>query len=231
MTTQRAFVGFAVVVKRGCRWRRLRGHKMRYVEPGATAICRDMMIEIPTGARWHVHDAQRKLACRARLPGARVYDLAVQSLREAKDRGMSGPSRLVLAFPASWLVNSPAISRVLRRWSLPPERQVWLELLELLEKSECCLLEDAVIEGLTGSVLGAHDTLSLADARHLEGAMMAVRIVARFAQGDEARPRAPAHALFRVVAALAEPPQIASGPVAGVSQRRAPLPDCLERVA
>jgi hypothetical protein len=47
---------------------------------------------------------------------------------------MSILDRLPLALPASWCVNSPAPSTVLRRWALPPQREVWLPLVEVLEE-------------------------------------------------------------------------------------------------
>ena len=46
---------------------------------------------------------------------------------------MNTTDRLVLALPASWLVNSPANSRVLRRWALPPHRETCVALVDLLE--------------------------------------------------------------------------------------------------
>jgi hypothetical protein len=97
---------------------------------------RRVRIHLPTGTDWHVHEAAKKLAYRAQLPGALVYDLVAQSLRVAKARGVGVEERFVLALPASWLVNSPAISRVLRRWALAPHRETWLALIEVLEGTE-----------------------------------------------------------------------------------------------
>jgi hypothetical protein len=91
-----------------------------------------MLISTVAGPRWRIEDAQRKLSCRARLPGARVFDLAADSLRRAKDGGLAALDRLHLALPASWLVNSPAVSPVLRRWALAPQRETWLQLVEAL---------------------------------------------------------------------------------------------------
>jgi hypothetical protein len=105
-----------------------------------------MIIDTPSGTRWHVENASKKLCLRARLPGARVFDLATSSLRLAKQGGMSHADRIVLALPASWLVNSPAISRVLRRWVLPPDREVWVALLDLLENGDVAFLEQALAE-------------------------------------------------------------------------------------
>ncbi len=92
-----------------------------------------MVISKPDGTKWHVEQGPAKLALRAGLPGARVFDLATQSLRKARSAGMSVLDRLPLALPASWCVNSPAPSTVLRRWALPPQREVWLALVEVLE--------------------------------------------------------------------------------------------------
>jgi hypothetical protein len=92
-----------------------------------------MQIELPSGTTWHIHAVAKKLAYRAGLPGARLFDLAAESLRAAKRSGVSVSDRFTLALPSSWLVNSPAISRVLRRWALPPHRETCLALVELLE--------------------------------------------------------------------------------------------------
>ena len=90
-------------------------------------------IELPSGTTWHVHEAGKKLGYRAQLPGARVFDLVAQSLRVAKARGVEAADRFTLALPASWMVNSPAISKVIRRWALPPHRDTCLALIEVLE--------------------------------------------------------------------------------------------------
>jgi hypothetical protein len=92
-----------------------------------------MQIELPSGTTWHVREAARKLSYRAQLPGARLFDMAGASLRTAKESGVSTSDRFTLALPASWLVNSPAISRVLRRWALEPHRETCLAMIELLE--------------------------------------------------------------------------------------------------
>lgn len=92
-----------------------------------------MQIELPSGTTWHVQGALRKLAYRAQLPGARVFDLVAHSLRVAHARGVDPIYRFTMALPASWLVNSPAISQVLRRWALPPHRETCLALIDLLE--------------------------------------------------------------------------------------------------
>jgi hypothetical protein len=90
-------------------------------------------IALPAGTTWHVESAARKLGYRAQLPGARVYDLVGRGARAAKARGLSDVDRLMFALPASWLVNSPAVSTVLRRWALPPHDETCLALIELLE--------------------------------------------------------------------------------------------------
>jgi hypothetical protein len=95
-----------------------------------------MIVEIPSspGTPWHVESGAKKLQLRAQLPGALVFDFATESLRCAKEAGVSAEDRLFLALPGSWLVNSPAISRVMRRWALPPDRAAWLALLAVLER-------------------------------------------------------------------------------------------------
>jgi hypothetical protein len=93
-----------------------------------------MIISKPDGTRWDVVEGAAKLSLRARLPGARVFDLATESLRKARSAGLSTVDRLHLALPASWCVNSPAPSTVLRRWALPPQREVWMSLVEVLEE-------------------------------------------------------------------------------------------------
>ncbi len=80
-------------------------------------------------------DIGAKLSLRGGLPGARVFDLAANALRKARAAGLSTLDRLPLALPASWCVNSPADSRMLRRWALSPEREVWAALVDVLEES------------------------------------------------------------------------------------------------
>ncbi len=92
-----------------------------------------MNVPRPAGEPWRLRDVAAKLDERAGLPGAFVFDRAASASRNAKEAGVSIEDRLALALPASWLVNSPAISRVLRRWSVDPQREVWLALVEELE--------------------------------------------------------------------------------------------------
>ena len=84
------------------------------------------------------------MSLRAKLPGARVYDLSAQSLRVAKQLGRGDDARLPLALPGSWLVNSPAISTTFRRWALEPQRSVLLELLSLFNPPSLGALDDDV---------------------------------------------------------------------------------------
>jgi hypothetical protein len=93
-----------------------------------------VQIDLPSGTTWHVREAGKKLAYRAQLPGARVFDLVARSLRTAKARGVPAEDRFTLALPASWLVNSPAISKVLRRWALAPQREACLALIDVFER-------------------------------------------------------------------------------------------------
>ncbi len=76
------------------------------------------------GGELVLEDLDVKLSLRAKLPGARVYDLAADALRT-----VTGPdARFTLALPASWLVNSPAPSPILRRCALPPSRDIFIAL-------------------------------------------------------------------------------------------------------
>jgi hypothetical protein len=92
-----------------------------------------MILTKADGAQWLIERPGEKLALRATLPGARVFDLATEALRKAKAAGVPAVDRLALALPASWCVNSPAPSTVLRRWALPPQREVWDALIEVYE--------------------------------------------------------------------------------------------------
>ena len=87
----------------------------------------------PAGTEWRLENVVHKLTLRAGLPGARVFDLAADALRMSRAAGVAREHRLALALPASWMVNSPAISRVMRRWALDPVRRHVLALVELLE--------------------------------------------------------------------------------------------------
>jgi hypothetical protein len=102
-----------------------------------------MIVARVAGTAWHIEDGARKLQLRARLPGARVYDHVAESLRRARAAGLSAADRLPIALPGSWCVNSPAPSTVLRRWALPPQREVWVALVELLESLGASLDDEA----------------------------------------------------------------------------------------
>ncbi len=65
-------------------------------------------------------DAAQKLALRARLPGAHLFDRATHALRQARALGLPLDARLELALASSWLVNSPAPSSALRALAEPP---------------------------------------------------------------------------------------------------------------
>ena len=107
-----------------------------------------MIIEKPGGTLWRIEHAAEKLKVRAGLPGARVFDLATEGLRKAKAAGVPASDRLALALPASWCVNSPAPSPVLRRWALPPQNQVWLALLDVLEAPRSGPLDTESVDAL-----------------------------------------------------------------------------------
>jgi hypothetical protein len=95
-----------------------------------------MIVALRAGRTWNLEDVPRKLAQRAGLPGARVYDLSADALRQAKDLGLSNDARLPLACPGSWLVNSPAASVVFRRWVLPPSHAILVDLLSRFDPPE-----------------------------------------------------------------------------------------------
>ncbi len=125
--------------------------------------CRDaaMKVRIPTGGTWELTDVARKLSLRARLPGARVFDLSADSLRVAKAKGLSDEARLPLALSGSWLVNSPAPSTVMRRWALEPDRRVMLEILSLFDPPRLGALDEETAGALAGlvSLLGKEPTV------------------------------------------------------------------------
>ena len=62
-----------------------------------------------------------------------MFDVSANCLRKAKARGAPALERIPLAFSGSWMVNSPASSKVMRRWSLPPQFDVWIALVGALE--------------------------------------------------------------------------------------------------
>jgi hypothetical protein len=111
-----------------------------------------MIVPKANGTEWRIEEAPAKLALRAKLPGARVFDLVTESLRQAKSAGVPALHRLPIALPASWCVNSPAPSTLLRRWALPPQREVWLSLVELLDEPRTGALDresrDAILIAL-----------------------------------------------------------------------------------
>jgi hypothetical protein len=111
-----------------------------------------MILSKPDGTKWHLEKAATKLTLRAKLPGARVFDLAADSLRKTRAAGIPVFDRLALALPASWCVNSPAPSTVLRRWALAPQREVWASLIDVLEEPRPGPLDsesgEAIVSGL-----------------------------------------------------------------------------------
>ena len=111
-----------------------------------------MIVAKADGTEWRIESATAKLTLRATLPGARVFDLAAESLRRIRAAGVPTIEQLPLALPASWCVNSPAPSTVLRRWALPPLRDVWLLLIEVLEEPRMGRLDpestQAILDGV-----------------------------------------------------------------------------------
>ena len=166
-----------------------------------------MQIDLPTGTAWHIEKAPPKLSLRAQLPGARVFDLCAQSLRAAKASGVSPSDRFALALPASWLVNSPAVSKVLRRWALPPQREAWLALVELLEAGPGeWTAEPGEVEAIPLVVTSLGDEPYVVEAMSKVLALLVPDVVplmpepARvFVLGDEAKTMAPGKVFARMV--------------------------------
>jgi hypothetical protein len=90
------------------------------------------VVDRPIGP-WTITGGAEKLALRARLPGAYVFDRASHALRLAEAAEVPLVDRLSLAFPASWLVNAPAPSTAFRRWIDPPLRDAWVTLVEAVK--------------------------------------------------------------------------------------------------
>jgi hypothetical protein len=118
----------------------------------APVLPQQMLLSKADGTKWCIEDAPRKLKLRAALPGARVFDLAADSLRKVKAAGVPVLDQLALALPASWCVNSPAPSTVLRRWALSPQREVWAALLEVLEEPRSGPLEAEAREAIVAGI-------------------------------------------------------------------------------
>jgi hypothetical protein len=101
------------------------------------------------GAPWRIDRPAEKLLLRARLPGAFVFDQIANAIRVAEANEVPLHERLVMALPASWLVNAPAPSPVLRRWSEPPLRDAWYALIDAVkggpERWLACDAERAVV--------------------------------------------------------------------------------------
>jgi hypothetical protein len=118
-----------------------------------------MLLSKANGTKWRIEGASTKLTLRAKLPGARVFDLAADGLRKVRAAGIPTLDRLALALPASWCVNSPAPSTVLRRWALTPQREVWELLIDVLEDARSGPLDpessEAIVSGIR--VLGPEE--------------------------------------------------------------------------
>ncbi|HEY2512125.1 MAG TPA: hypothetical protein VGI39_14760, partial [Polyangiaceae bacterium] len=101
------------------------------------------MISVPRGgAPWPIERPLEKLVARARLPGASSFDRATHSLRLAEAH-LDDEARLPLAFPASWLVNSPSTSRDFQAWLASPLRETWMSLVaSVAEGPEAWLAAD-----------------------------------------------------------------------------------------
>ncbi len=118
-----------------------------------------MLLSKADGTKWSIEEGNAKLVLRAKLPGARVFDLVADSLRKVRAAGIPTLDRLALALPASWCVNSPAPSTVLRRWALTPQREVWELLVDVLEDPRSGPLDpessEAIVSGIR--VLGPEE--------------------------------------------------------------------------
>jgi hypothetical protein len=123
-----------------------------------------MIVKTPSGRAWELRDIGRKLSDRARLPGARVFDLSADALRIAKAKGVPDDGRLAMALPGSWLVNSPAVSTVIRRWALPPDREVILDTLALFDPPSLDPLDDAAATRLEQAVASLGKEPNLVEA-------------------------------------------------------------------
>lgn len=82
-----------------------------------------------------IEGADDKLRWRATLPGAAVYDRAAHVARVVQSHGVDAHALLPLVLPASWMVNSKASSRVMKRWLSAPKLEAWAELLAVLPAS------------------------------------------------------------------------------------------------
>jgi hypothetical protein len=111
-----------------------------------------MLLSKADGTKWSIEKGNAKLALRAKLPGARVFDLVADSLRTVRAAGISTVDRLALALPASWCVNSPAPSTVLRRWALAPQSEVWVLLVDVLEEARSGPLDPESSEAIVAGV-------------------------------------------------------------------------------
>ncbi len=58
-----------------------------------------MILAKADGTKWRIEEANAKLTLRAKLPGARVFDLAAESLRKGRAAGMSVVEQLPSRFP------------------------------------------------------------------------------------------------------------------------------------
>ena len=81
---------------------------------------------------WRLGMARAKLQVRGRLPGAFGFDLATASYRAAR-RGTPLVDLLPMALPGSWMVNNKVPSPVFFRWLQPHTRELWSELIDLLD--------------------------------------------------------------------------------------------------
>jgi hypothetical protein len=160
-----------------------------------------MILTKADGTAWRIEDPVAKLALRATLPGARVFDLAAASLRKIKAAGVSNADRLPLALPATWCVNSPAPSTVFRRWALPPQNELWLLLIDVLDEPRTGPLDlestEAIADGLRALGPEAYGTEAISKVLALlipEAVPLMPTPARRFVLGDAAAEQAGAFA-------------------------------------
>jgi hypothetical protein len=91
-----------------------------------------LRIELPGGRAWEVRAPRARLAFRAKLPGAFLFDRAAHGFRLARRAGVSCKDLLAPAAASSWLLNGGASSSALRAWLEPPRVDVLGELAEAL---------------------------------------------------------------------------------------------------
>src|SRR5687767_4755648 len=89
-------------------------------------------------------------------------------------------------------------------------------------------LEATVVEWFARRALLRYQSLALLHTLHFERAMVAVGVVARFAEEGESRPGTSRSACLGIVARPADTPEIIDGTVSRLAKRRGSLPDVFQ---